>query len=79
MTVSIESILLGVLSVAVGLFAFLGRELWSAMKNQQRELSAFKEEVPKQYLQRDDFKTFRTEVLDAIGRLETYVREIKMK
>jgi hypothetical protein len=75
MTISVETVLLGLLSLAAGSFSFILRELWASFKKLQEQVSAMKEELPQQYLQKDDFRTFRSEVLDAIHRLEGYVRQ----
>lgn len=75
MTITVETVLLGLLSIAAASFSFILKELWASYKDLQKQVSTMKEELPQQYLQKDDFKTFRHEVLDAIHRLEGYVRQ----
>jgi hypothetical protein len=70
-----SALLLALLSIVTTGLSFFARELWTSYKELQKVVFAMKEELPKQYLQRDDFRNFRTEVLDAIHRLEGYVRE----
>ncbi len=72
--IELKDIVLGLLSVFAAIISFLAKELWGAHKEMRQELSAVKEELPQRYVRRDDFQTFRTEVLDAISRLDDYIR-----
>lgn len=60
----------GLLTCA-GLFGWFGRELWSAMKELKSDLAKLREELPKTYVAKDDFKDFRDELMTVLTRIET--------
>jgi len=72
--VELKDVVLGLLSLFATGISFLAKELWALHKEMQKELSQLKEELPHKYVRRDDFQTFRTEVLEAIGKLDDYIR-----
>lgn len=58
------------LTLGVGVLGWFARELWSAVKLLKEDLTAIKEEVHLHYLRRDDFRDFRSEILDVLQRIE---------
>ena len=57
---------LGITSTAMGWFA---RELWSAVKDLKSDLAKLREELPKTYVTRDDFREDMREVKDMLGKI----------
>jgi len=57
---------LGIASTAMGWFA---RELWSAVKDLKSDLARLREELPKTYVTRDDFREDMREVKDMLGKI----------
>jgi hypothetical protein len=57
---------LGIASTAMGWFA---RELWSAVKELKADLAKLREELPKTYVTRDDFREDMREVKDMLGKI----------
>jgi len=57
---------LGIASTAMGWFA---RELWSAVKDLKSDLAKLREELPKTYVTRDDFREDMREVKDMLGKI----------
>ena len=47
---------------AIAVFGWFGRELWGAVKELRTDLAKLREELPKIYLTRDDFKDGVTEL-----------------
>ncbi len=76
MNISIElkDVVLGLLSLFAAGISYLARELWNLHKEMQKELSTLKEELPHKYVIKNDFQTFRQEVLEAIGKVDDYLR-----
>ncbi len=58
------------LTIGVGVLGWFARELWSAVKSLKEDLMALKEELHLNYLRRDDFRDFRSEILDVLQRIE---------
>jgi len=48
--------------LALSVMGWFARQLWDAVKALQRDLSALREEIAKDYTRRDDFKDFATEI-----------------
>jgi len=59
-----------VLTIGVAILGWFARELWSAVKMLKEDLMALKEELHLHYLRRDDFRDFRSEILDVLQRIE---------
>jgi len=53
-------------SLVVGWFA---RELWSAVKELKADLAHLREELPKQYLAKDDYRDDIREIKDMLSKL----------
>lgn len=59
--------LLGIGIAGIGWFA---RMLWAAVQELKNDLSKLREDLPIHYVRRDDFREFRHNVMDALGRIE---------
>lgn len=53
-------------SLVVGWFA---RELWAAVKELKSDLAKLREELPKQYLAKDDYRDDIREIKDMLSKL----------
>jgi hypothetical protein len=60
------NIIAGVAFSALGWFA---RELWSAVNDLKRDLSKLREELPKTYVTREDFKADVKEIKEMLGKI----------
>lgn len=58
--------ILGIASAAIGWFA---RELWTAVKDLKSDLAKLREELPKTYVTRDDFREDMRELKDMLGKI----------
>ena len=63
---AIINALFGIASAGFGWFA---REMWSATKSLKEDLSKLREDLPKTYVPKDDFKESMKEVKDMLGRI----------
>lgn len=63
---TVINLVLGIVSSIIGWFA---RELWSAVKELKADLSKLREELPKTYVTRDDFREDMKEVKDMLGKI----------
>jgi cell division protein FtsB len=57
---------LGIASATIGWFA---RELWTAVKDLKTDLAKLREELPKTYVTRDDFREDMRELKDMLGKI----------
>jgi cell division protein FtsB len=57
---------LGIVSAAIGWFA---RELWTAVKDLKSDLAKLREELPKTYVTRDDFREDMRELKDMLAKI----------
>lgn len=60
------NVFLGVSMSVIGWFA---RELWSAVKELKADLSKLREDLPKTYLSRDDYKSDLKDIRDMLGKI----------
>lgn len=62
-----------VVDVALGLgFSILGwfaREMWSAVKELKADLSKLREDLPKTYIARDDYRQDMNEIKSMLGKI----------
>jgi hypothetical protein len=62
-----------VINLAVGLaFTVAGwfaREMWSAVKELKSDLSKLREELPKTYIARDDYREDMREIKEMLGKI----------
>lgn len=61
------NIVLGTAMTVVGWFA---RELWTAVKELQADLSKLREDLPKTYISREDYRSDLTEIKSMLRRIE---------
>lgn len=52
-----------------GVLGWFARELWSAVKELKQDLAALREELPKDYVQKDDYRLDVRELKDMLQRL----------
>jgi hypothetical protein len=60
------NIFFGLFSGGVGWFA---REMWAAVKDLKADLSKLREDIPKHYVAKDDFKDGVREIKEMLGRI----------
>ena len=60
-----------ILGLSVGLLTWLGKEVWDAVKNQRESLANLREELPKTYITKDDFKDGITELKNLLIGIDT--------
>lgn len=63
---TVINLVLGTVSTVVGWFA---RELWTAVKDLKSDLAKLREELPKTYVTRDDFREDMRELKDMLGKI----------
>jgi hypothetical protein len=54
-----------------GVLGWFAREMWSAVKELKADLSKLREELPKTYVTKDDFKSDMQRVLDMLDKIWT--------
>jgi hypothetical protein len=57
------------LSVAMAVIGWFARELWSAVKELKSDLSKLREDLPKTYVGRDDYRQDMTEIKTMLGKI----------
>ena len=63
----ILNLVLGTAMTVVGWFA---RELWTAVKELQADLSKLREDLPRTYISREDYRADLTEIKTMLRRIE---------
>ena len=63
---TVINLVLGIVSSVIGWFA---RELWSAVKDLKSDLAKLREELPKTYVTRDDFREDMRELKEMLGKI----------
>ena len=58
-----------VLSVAMAVVGWFARELWTAVKELKTDLSKMREDLPKVYLAKDDYKSDLKDIRDMLGKI----------
>ena len=59
-----------VLGAAMSVLGWFARQLFGDVKDLSKTISALKENLPKEYVLKDDFSKFRTELFDVLHRIE---------
>lgn len=59
-----------VLGAAMSVLGWFARQLFGDVKDLSKTISALKENLPKEYVLKDDFSNFRTELFDVLHRIE---------
>lgn len=54
-----------------GVLGWFAREMWSAVKDLKTDLSRLREELPKTYVTKDDFKSDTQRILDMLDKIWT--------
>ena len=54
-----------------GVLGWFAREMWSAVKELKGDLAKLREELPKTYVTKDDFKSDMQRVLDMLDKIWT--------
>lgn len=57
------------LSVAMAGIGWFARELWAAVKELKADLSKLREDLPKTYVGRDDYRQDMTEIKTMLGKI----------
>jgi hypothetical protein len=57
------------LSVAMAGIGWFARELWSAVKELKSDLSKLREDLPKTYVGRDDYRQDMNEIKTMLGKI----------
>lgn len=63
---TVINLVLGTVSTIIGWFA---RELWTVVKDLKSDLAKLREELPKTYVTRDDFREDMRELKDMLGKI----------
>lgn len=61
--------------IAFTVLGWFGRELWSAVKELKADLSKLREELPKTYIPKDDFKESVKEIKDMLTDIYSELRK----
>lgn len=68
-----------ILNLAIGLLfgivGWFGREMWSAVKELKNDLAKLREELPKTYLPKDDFKDSIKEIKEMLQDIQRELRQ----
>lgn len=54
----------------LSLLGWIARTLWSAVQELKNDLAKLREEIPKNYVPKDDLRDFKDEVLGYLRRIE---------
>ena len=63
---TVINLVLGAASGSIGWFA---RELWTAVKDLKADLAKLREELPKTYVTRDDFREDMRDIKDMLSKI----------
>lgn len=58
-----------VMGTALTVLGWFARELWSAVKELKNDLSHLREQLPKTYVSRDDYKSDIRDIKDMVQRI----------
>jgi len=61
----------GVLGLGLTVLGWFAREMWGTVKALARDLIQLQKDMSEQYVRKDDFKEFRTEILNVLQRIES--------
>jgi len=64
-----------ILNTALGtgllVLGWFARELWSAVKSLKEDLIALRSDMSSNYVRKDDFRDFKTDLFTVLNRIET--------
>jgi hypothetical protein len=63
---NVLNIVFGLFSACAGWFA---REMWSAVKELKADLAKLREDLPKEYVAKDDYRSDVRELKDMLGKI----------
>ena len=58
-----------ILGIAMSVVGWFARELWSAVKELKADLSKLREDLPKTYVGRDDYREDMRDIKDMLGKI----------
>lgn len=58
-----------------GIIGWFARELWTAVKDLKADLAKLREELPKTYVVKDDYRDDMREIKDMLGKIFDQLRE----
>jgi hypothetical protein len=67
------NIALGIISASLGWFA---RELWTAVKDLKEDIAKIREDLPINYVRKDDFKSLQHEISEFRKEMIRYLEKI---
>lgn len=59
-----------ILAIGMSVLGWLAREMWSSVRSLADDLVELKEQLSLNYVRKDDFKDFRSELLGVLHRIE---------
>lgn len=63
-----------ILTIVSGVTGWFARELWTAVKDLKSDLSKLREELPKTYIEKDDYREDMREIKDLLGKIFAELR-----
>lgn len=66
----IQDLFMSALGIACSVLGWFGRELWSAVSTLKRDLKELTKEINEKYVRKDDFRDFKTELMNVLNRIE---------
>ena len=66
----IQSIFNIIFGIGTSIFGWFARELWSAVQDLKKDLSELREQIPKEYVAKEDFKNFTDAIFKKLDRIE---------
>lgn len=58
-----------ILGIAMSVVGWFARELWSAVKELKADLSKLREDLPKSYVNRDDYREDMRDIKDMLNKI----------
>ena len=65
-----QTIINGILGAVSAVLGWFARELWSAVKDLKADLAKLREELPTNYVRKDDFADFKRDLMSVLERIE---------
>ena len=59
----------------IAVLGWLSKQLWDAVKDLTKDLGKLREDLPKSYILKDDFKSFKDELFSALRRIEDSLKD----
>ena len=66
----IQDLFMSGLGIACSVLGWFGRELWLAVSTLKRDLKELTKEINEKYVRKDDFRDFKTELMNVLNRIE---------